>query len=152
MTVHTSRIHGALLTLVLACTPLWAQEQRDPTLPPGATASAGAGADASSSPLGASGANVIVRDGKPYLVVGTRLVAVGQRVGSAKLERITETEIWLRDGGSLQKLPRFAGIRRSATVATACGTRQPGKVGKKAAPKPPASAASAATPCEGAQP
>lgn len=67
------------------------------------------------------GSNVIVRDGQPHLVVGTRLVAVGQTVGEARLERITETEIWLREGKQLRKLPRFAGIQRSsARVADTC--------------------------------
>lgn len=142
---------GGLLALMLTCIPLGAQEQRDPTLPPG-VATSGAGGEANASPLRTSGANVVVRDGKPYLVVGTRLVAVGQRVGSAKLERITETEIWLRDADGVQKLPRFTGIQRSASVPTACVTKPTVKPGKKAVPRPPAPAMPAATPCEGTQP
>jgi hypothetical protein len=65
------------------------------------------------SPLGTDGISVIVRDGKSWLVVGTRLVAPGQKTGAWVLERITETEVWLRDGKQLRKLPRFAGIQRS---------------------------------------
>lgn len=89
-----------------------AQEFRDPTTPP---------PEASTLPGGAAGAApapgmaVVVRDGKPHLVVGTRLVAVGHKVGNAKLERITETEVWLRDGKQLTKVPRFGGIQRSVS-------------------------------------
>ena len=92
--------------------PVVAQEQRDPTAAPveANPAVAGVAADANAAP--AQGNSVIVRDGIPYLVVGTRLVAVGQRVGNRTLERITETEVWLREGRSLQKLQRFEGVVR----------------------------------------
>ena len=55
---------------------------------------------------------VIVRDGRPYLVVGTRLLAQGQKLGEARIERIGETEIWLREGGVLRKIQRYPGVRR----------------------------------------
>ena len=95
-------------------------QDRDPTLAP---TEAAAGSTVLPGAPGAvmQGSNVIVRDGKPHLVVGTRLVAVGQKVGTARLERITETEIWLREGKELTKVPRFAGIQRApARAATAC--------------------------------
>ncbi|MDH4451478.1 MAG: hypothetical protein QE265_12960 [Rhodoferax sp.] len=87
---------------------------RDPTLPPAAV-SAAPGASAPGAPAPALAAQmhgVLVQDGQPRLVVGTRLYAVGQTVGTARLERITETEVWLREGKRLHKLPRFAGIQR----------------------------------------
>lgn len=98
-----------------------AQEGRDPTAPPpeimGAAGSApGAAAKAGSGALGADGGTVIVRDGKPFLVVGTRLFAPGQKVGHALIERITETEVWLREAKVLRKIPRFAGIQRSVAA------------------------------------
>jgi len=56
--------------------------------------------------------SVIVRDGKAGLVIGTRVVQPGQKIGPWTLERITETEVWLRDGTTLRKVSRFNGIQR----------------------------------------
>ncbi|MDP3650442.1 MAG: hypothetical protein Q8R67_02045 [Rhodoferax sp.] len=104
----------ALLLLLLSLR-IAAQELRDPTLPP-SEMGAGLGAKANAEPLGAQGMAVIVRDAKSFLVVGTRLYAAGQKVGPARIERITETAVWLREGKVLRKVPRFAGIQRSAAV------------------------------------
>jgi hypothetical protein len=135
-----------------------AQDQRDPTLPPveiGASTSA-LGA-ATTNPLGEEGVTVIVRDGKSFLVVGTRLVAPGQKVGAQRLERITETEIWMRDGKTLIKTPRFVGIQRSVAapaVACAAPAPQPPKTKQQTkAPKgKPSQVAPKVAPCESAQP
>lgn len=98
-----------------------AQALRDPTQPPPEMGS-GPMVAANAGPLGSDGMAVIVRGGKPFLVVGSRLYAPGQRVGPARIERITETEVWLREGKALHKVPRFAGIQRSAVSSTPdCG-------------------------------
>ena len=99
-----------------------AQGQRDPTVPP-ASAVGGPlpGASARAQAPDTGPVAVIVRDGKPYLVVGTRLYAQGQVLGTARVERITETEVWLREGKTLHKKPIFAGIVRT----TAGGTPPP---------------------------
>lgn len=111
----------AWLALLLPLAAAMAQGTRDPTLPPPAPLAAGAGAGSPSvahrladqGPLG-----VIVRDGKPYLMLGSRLYGVGSRVGGAQLEKIGETEIWLRDGKTLLKLPRYAGVMRQPAAPT----------------------------------
>ena len=116
-------------SIALLCGPLTiacgvqAQPLRDPTVPPTQT-SVAPGAPAQS-PLGAEGTSVIVREGKAGLVQGTRIVFPGQKWGRWTVERITETEVWLRDGKLLQKLPRFNGIQRtdSALRAAACAVR-----------------------------
>jgi hypothetical protein len=125
--------------LVAICVCVWvalcvgaAAADRDPTSPP-PEVGAPAGTTGATGPAVAPSYSVIVQNGQPFWVVGTRLYAVGQRVGQVKLERITETEIWLREDGQLRKVPRFAGIQRSATPAC---TAFP----------------SAAAPCKGAQP
>lgn len=91
-----------------------AQAPRDPTLPP-ASAVGTPSADASGRPAApdTGPVAVIVRDGKAFLVVGTRLYAQGQMLGAVRVERITETEVWLRDGKTLHKKPIFSGIARS---------------------------------------
>lgn len=110
---------GAGLPLVLALLVLafgaHAQGQRDPTIPRASSGVSGALGDVLAPTLDAGPITVIVRNGQPFLVVGTRLVAQGQTLGNTRVERITETEIWLREGGQLRKVPRFAGIQRRSS-------------------------------------
>ncbi len=89
-----------------------AQAQRDPTMAPAAPRAPGATGDASAPAADADPMTVVVRDGRAYLVVGTRLLALGQKLGEARIERIGETEIWLREGGVLRKIQRYPGVRR----------------------------------------
>lgn len=98
--------------LLLCALSVSAQDGRDPTIPPGESAAVG-----SSTPMGVEGMTVLVRDGKPHLVVGTRLYAVGENVGQMRVDRITESEVWLHDGRALIKVPRFAGIERTTVAA-----------------------------------
>ena len=102
----------AMLGVLLSFAPVLAQAQRDPTVPPlsavaPAASAAERGKDHIETPLA-----VIVRDGRPYAVVGGRLLAQGQMLGDARIEHITETEIWLREGKLLRKVSRFPGIQR----------------------------------------
>jgi len=67
---------------------------------------------------------IIVRNGRPYLAVGTRLYAQGEKLGAARIERITETEVWLREGRELRKISQFHGIvRRSPSEQKAGDAR-----------------------------
>lgn len=130
-----------------------AQGLRDPTLPP-ASASGTPSADASGRPAApdTGPVAVIVRDGQPFLVVGTRLYAQGQMLGAVRVERITETEVWLREGKTLHKKPIFSGIARSVAgvapsppecvvpAARPPASRRPATApaaGKKSDPTPP---------------
>lgn len=90
-----------------------AQTLRDPTVPP---AAAGMAPNEAPGAAQEAGMTVIVRDGRSFLAVGTRLYAPGQRFGDTRVERITETEVWLREGRVLRKVPRFAGIQRHAVT------------------------------------
>ena len=113
------RVRGLLVgvTLLLDGVFAMAQVPRDPTVPPPELPAGPSGPMASASPLGKEGVAVVVRDGKPFLVVGTRLYAPGQMVNAYRLVRITETEVWLREGKQLHKIPRFSGIERSEVKA-----------------------------------
>jgi hypothetical protein len=106
---------GALLWCAVAAPVALAQSLRDPTVPPASALRAPA-ADTSgrASAPDIGPVAVIVREGRPYLVVGTRLYAAGQSIGAVRVERITETEVWLREGKTLHKKPIFAGIVRSS--------------------------------------
>lgn len=107
----------ALLVLAWSC-PLLALD-RDPTLAPAgafalpAAVASTAVADPDNPAMPeVSSAAVLVRAGKPYLVSGSRLYPVGQAIGPFKIERISETEVWLRNGKELHKIQRFSGIER----------------------------------------
>jgi hypothetical protein len=99
---------GALALLLN--TPLGAQQARDPTVEPGESASTKILSNE------AEGVSVLVRGEKSFLVVGTRLYAPGDKVGGMRVERITETEVWMHDGKVLIKIPRFAGITRNVSA------------------------------------
>ena len=101
------------VTMLMSMTGLaLAQSSRDPTIPPSAAlpaqpASGAPGTTETLAPL-----SVIVRNGKPFVVMGTRLYAQGQMLGQARIERIAETEIWLREGKQLRKVQLFSGVTR----------------------------------------
>lgn len=104
------RALGLCLLPVLAA-PSSAQALRDPTMPP----LGGGGATAVAKPRAARNSwPVIVVNGQPRVAVGTRLYAEGQMVGAARVERITETEVWLREGRELRKVQIYPGVRRSS--------------------------------------
>jgi len=112
---------GSLLLAYLCATSLGAQTLRDPTLAPAAAratgdATATAAAKANPLPIDSGNVAVLVRDGTPYLVLGTRLFATGQQVGTARIERITESEIWLREAGKLNKIKVYQGVERRPAV------------------------------------
>jgi hypothetical protein len=106
-----------------------AQGLRDPTLPPAEAGFASTATGGGSLSLEPGAMSIIVRGGRPYLALGTRLYAQGQRLGQTRIERISETEVWLREGGVLRKVSQFPGVqRRTVTplVATpVCTARSP---------------------------
>ncbi len=101
-----------------------AQEQalRDPTVPPVSAGLSPAGSAAQPAALESGGMAVVVRQGKPYLVLGTRLYAQGEKFGQTRIERITETEVWLREAGNLRKVSVFAGIERRVALPPGTST------------------------------
>ncbi len=115
-----------------------AQPLRDPTVPP-------VEAQSSSTPdgqpgrakgdLAPSASIVIVREGQAAVVSGTRLYSQGQDIGQARIERITETEVWFREAGALRKVPRYAGIERGPALPD-CPAMAPKVVASAAAPAP----------------
>lgn len=89
-----------------------AQGLRDPTLAPAAAGQSESGTASRAVTIDSGSVAVIMRNGVRYLVVGTRLFARGQIIGPARIERITETEVWLREGGTVRKVPIFSGVER----------------------------------------
>lgn len=91
-----------------------AQSSRDPTLPPPEAGLADPSMHEKAPGLEPGAMSIIVRGGRRYLVVGTRLFSQGQKLGQARIERISETEVWLREDGVLRKVDQFSGIERRA--------------------------------------
>lgn len=84
---------------------------RDPLQPPAALRAASApeaAADAGAPAL----RQILVVDGRRYVVEGTRLRGVGDKLGDARIERIGDDAVWLRRAGGVQRVPLFAGITR----------------------------------------
>jgi len=97
-----------------------AQPLRDPTVAPAAVGITSSGAPQPGEILKTGSISVLKREGVHYLMIGTRLYGVGQRIGQARIARITETEIWLRESGQVQKIQVYSGVqRRSAAPALA---------------------------------
>ncbi len=100
--------------LMLLSAPSRAQNLRDPTMPPG-----GLGTVASTSPanagvsLDSSQLTIVVRDGQPHLWLDAELYSEGQNLGEARIEHITETEVWLREKGVLRKVKLFPDTQRT---------------------------------------
>jgi hypothetical protein len=106
--------------------PAAAQGMRDPTIPPFGTGGSGEQGEGAVQVRGLHGPlSVILADGKFHLVVGTRLYAEGQKVGDARIERISETEVWFREGRELRKVSNFVGVKRR-TVNDAAAASRPG--------------------------
>lgn len=121
---------GALTRCVLVCsglaltTGVKAQGLRDPTLAPATVGMQEPGAAPQASLLRSGNMAVVVREGVRYLVVDTRLYTTGQKIGQARIERITETEVWLRESDGVHKVPVFNDIdRRPAQVAASVPAR-----------------------------
>ncbi len=89
-----------------------AQGRRDPTAVPIEARLSGPASGGKALLVEPGAMTIIVREGRPYLAVGTRLYAPGQMLGQTRIERISETEVWLREGGVLRKLSQFSGIER----------------------------------------
>ncbi len=133
--VRCLALAGCAWGILLSTLPVAAQDaSRDPTVAPSETGTA------APSPAGGEGMTVLVRDGRPYLVVGTRQYAPGDKIGNLRLQRVTEKEVWFHDGNALIKVPRFAGIQRNISHAKSPCTAAAN------------SAASAVAPCKDTQP
>lgn len=94
-----------------------AQGLRDPTVPPAAAGFASPAQAGMASGTEPGAMTIIVRNGRRYLAVGTRLYAQGQHLGPARIERISETEVWLRERGVLRKIQQFSGIQRRTVTS-----------------------------------
>ena len=93
---------------------------RDPTQPPtqfNAPAAVSAGASSAAPTLDLSPI-VIVSAGRYYLLDRGHRRSVGDLYGTARIARIDDNGVWLREGDSLQKIPLHGEVTRRAVADT----------------------------------
>lgn len=61
--------------------------------------------------------------GVRYLLWNSRRYAVGETIQGARIERITDAEVWLRGSDGLRKLPLFIGIEKRSPNSTPPATK-----------------------------
>lgn len=124
------------LTLALALAPARAQPAgadlplRDPMQPPAAAATpAPAASGVPAVPDHVVPRQILVIEGRRFVVDGGRRLAVGDRIGGERIERIGTDAVWLRDDltRTLQRAPLYPGVlRRTVTEPGALAASAPG--------------------------
>lgn len=89
-----------------------AQEaSRDPMQPPPAMRAAAApGGSATAEPAPLVARHLMVVEGVRYVIDGGRRRSVGDLLGGARIERIEDSAVVVRNGKQLQRLPLYAGV------------------------------------------
>ncbi|MGM9480419.1 hypothetical protein ACS5PN_04410 [Roseateles sp. NT4] len=114
------------ITLLLAAALAQAADDaaRDPTAMPAALRSAIAAAQAASAASGVEAPaevairQVMVSGGRAYVVVRGRRYGVGEQFEGARIERITEQAVWLREAGQLRREPLYGGVEKRLPAET----------------------------------
>lgn len=101
---------GATLALMPALAP--AQGMNDPTRPP--TGYADADADAGAAASGLVLQSVMITPTRKTAIINGEVVTLGGKFGSAKLVKITESEVVLKDGAETQILKLYPGVDKRA--------------------------------------
>ena len=109
-----------LLLLQLASPALADEPARDPTAWPPALRSAVAAAQAAQAASGPAAGQpepairqLVFTAGHAYVVQRGRRYGVGEQLDGARIERITEQAVWLRDGsGQLRREALYAGVEK----------------------------------------
>lgn len=103
--------------------------QRDPTAWPPALRSAVASAQAASGASDAPSADNAIRQvvfaaGHAYVVQRGRRYAVGDAIDGARIERINEQAVWLREpSGQLRRESLYSGVEKRAPAAASIPAR-----------------------------
>jgi hypothetical protein len=106
--------------LLAAIGPMTAAEAprglRDPMQAPiSARASSPAAAD-TPAPVNLTARHLLVVDGRRYVVDGNRRRAVGDMLGDARIERIEDAAVVVRNAAGTQRLPLFGGVVKQAAA------------------------------------
>lgn len=112
-----SRTHlpGLAWALAIASTALPASAQnapglRDPMVPPLAIARPAASQAEVAPEPPPTPRQLLTVDGKRYVVDGRRRLGVGDALGGTRIERITDSAVWVREGNTVTRLPFYGGV------------------------------------------
>ncbi len=108
-----ARTAGFAVCMLLAASSVSAQALTDPTRPPDALNPwLPGGAQAATGPVLQS---VLISPGRKVAIINGQEVRLNGKFGNARVTRITETEVVLRDGKNIQKLKLFPAIDMQKT-------------------------------------
>lgn len=118
-----TRFAPLLLALAAGAGVAQAQALRDPMQAPAAlraarTPAAVAAAEPASAP---SVQHLLIVGDQRWVVDQGRKRGVGDLLAGARIERIEDAAVVVRDGGTLRRLPLFAGVIKQAAAAPAAG-------------------------------
>lgn len=109
MKARTCQLTLGLLT-TLSLLPAVAQDGlRDPTQAPASTRPA-APAASGTDPTSGQPQHIMVMNGRPYLIVAGRRLGVGDAWGEARITRIGDGAVWVKEGGVTRRLSLYAGV------------------------------------------
>lgn len=92
---------------------------RDPTLPPSQFKAPVAAAAASSTASAADITPIVIMSaGRYYLMDRGRRLGVGDLYGTARIARIDDNGVWLREADSLEQIPLHGTVARKAVPPT----------------------------------
>ncbi len=128
-------MRAAFIALLSIATQVQAADEpaRDPTALPGALRSAMAAASAASAASAADATadnairQIVFAGGKAYVVQRGRRYGVGEQIDGARIERITEQAVWLREAGQVRREPLYAGVEKRPppeAAASASGVKK----------------------------
>jgi len=89
---------------------------RDPMQPPPTLRPAAAPGGTATEPAPLVARHLMVIDGVRYVIDGGRRRGVGDLLGGARIERIEDSAVVVRNGRQLQRLPLFAGVVKRPLV------------------------------------
>jgi MSHA biogenesis protein MshK len=116
----------ALAVIALVAASAVAQALPDPTRPPASLAPAAEpGADAPSS-MAPTLQSVIVAPNRKIAVINGQAVKLGEKYGDARVVKIAETEVVLKNGSELQTLKLFPSIEKKV-AGHAAGKHESGR-------------------------
>jgi len=108
---------AARLVAALVCAsglPAFAQALADPTRPPGASSAEAGGQGVATGPVLQS---ILVSSRRAEAIISGHTVKAGDKVGDAKVVKITETEVVLREGRDVQVLKLFPNIEKQPATS-----------------------------------
>lgn len=103
---------------------------RDPMLAP-AEARPASGAASAPSPVAEPppARHLMVVDGRRYVLWGGRKRSVGEMLGDARIERIEDSAVVVRQDGALQRLPLYGDVIRRPAIESPAALKPPADVG-----------------------